>query len=244
MSELKIIGRRPAFEALEADLPVTRILLLDSAERHFAAKITEFARTKRIPVKRVNKDTLLRQSDGENHQGILLFLDGLPSFSMKDLLDKVKSKDKPSVVLLDGIEDPHNFGAILRVADGAGIDGVIIPKRRSAKLSPGTIKASAGAALHVPVVEVPNLVRAMDELQKNGFWLVGADSEGESGIWQLDLKMATGFVFGREGQGLHRLVKEKCDFLTSLPMHGKVNSLNVSTAAAVFFYERVRQLQK
>ncbi|MCA9735171.1 MAG: 23S rRNA (guanosine(2251)-2'-O)-methyltransferase RlmB [Deferribacteres bacterium] len=242
MPELKIIGRRPAFEALEADLPVTKILLQDSADRNFANKIVHLAKSKRIQLKVVDKNTLHRLSEGENHQGILLYLPEVSAPTLQELLASIKNEKYPAVVLLDGIEDPHNFGAILRVADGAGIHGVIIPNRRSAKLSPGTIKASAGAALHVPVVEVTNLARAMDTLKEAGFWLVGAEMEGAKNVWELDFKMPTGFVLGREGQGLHRLIKEKCDFLTMLPMHGKVNSLNVSTAAAVVFYERVRQL--
>ncbi len=243
MSELKIIGRRPAFEALESGLPISKIFLLESAEKQFAAKISSLAQKKNIPVKRINKEGLHRQSGGENHQGVLLFLQARAAVSLQDLLNQLKKRENRALALLDGIEDPHNFGAILRVADGAGIDGVIIPKRRSAKLSPGTIKASAGAALHMPVAEVPNLARAMETLQKSGFWLVGADMTGKTALWQLDLKIPTVFVLGREGRGLHRLIREKCDFLTALPMLGKVNSLNVSTAAAIFFYERVRQLR-
>lgn len=244
MSEIKILGRRPSFEALESDLPISKILLSDSAERQFARKILQHAQAKNISVERVNKGQLNRQSGGENHQGIILYLQGPAGIDLDVLLSRLENKKYPALALLDGIEDPHNFGAILRVADGAGIDGVIIPKRRSAKLSPGTIKASAGAALHMPVAEVPNLARAMETLKQKGFWLIGADMAGTTPLWQFDFNSPTAFVLGREGQGLHRLIREKCDFLTALPMQGKVNSLNVATAAAVFFYERVRQLYK
>ena len=241
MQELKIIGRKPVIEALEANLPVKNIFLAAGAEGKIIATIQVLAAKQRIRCTILNRNDLQRLAGPVNHQGIVAVMDALPTLSLQTLLDNVVSKSAPVLALLDGVEDPRNFGAILRVADGAGIDGVIIPERRSASLTPGAIKTSAGAAFHVPVAEATNLSRAIEMLKKNRFWIVGMDMAGDKTPWEIDFNLPVAIVLGSEGKGMRRLIREKCDFLVSLPMHGKVASLNVSTAAAVIFYEIVRQ---
>ncbi|MFQ5632132.1 MAG: 23S rRNA (guanosine(2251)-2'-O)-methyltransferase RlmB [bacterium] len=244
MPELKILGRKPVIEALEAKLPIKKIFLATGNEGKIIAKIQALAAKQKIRSTTLNRNNLQRMAGSDNHQGVVAVMDALPTLSLEALLDKVASKNAPVLALLDGVEDPRNFGAILRVADGAGIDGVIIPERRSASLTPGAIKTSAGAAFHVPVAEVTNLSRAIETLKKNRFWIAGMDMAAGKTPWEIDFNIPVTIVLGSEGKGMRRLIREKCDFLVSLPMHGKVESLNVSTAAAAIFYEVVRQRKK
>lgn len=241
MPELKIFGRKPVFEALEANLPIKKIFLAAGAEGKAIAKIQALVTKQKIHCTILNRTDFQRLAGPENHQGIVAVMDALPTLSLQALLDNVVSKSAPVLALLDSVEDPRNLGAILRVADGAGVDGVIIPQRRSASLTPGAIKTSAGAAFHVPVAEVTNLSRAIEALKKNRFWIAGMDMAGDKRPWEIDFNLPVAIVLGSESKGMRRLIREKCDFLVSLPMHGKVESLNVSTAAAAIFYEIVRQ---
>lgn len=243
MEQLKIAGRKPVREALEARLPLKTIFLAPGAGGKIIERITRLAEKARVPVKTIPRANVQRMAGGENDQGIIAVMDAIPTLDLHDLLAQVASKPAPAFALLDGVEDPHNFGAVLRVADAAGLDGVVVPRRRSASLTPGTLKASAGAAFHVPVAEVGNLARAIETLKKHKFWLVGADQGAAPLPWEIELHNApVAFVLGSEARGLHRIIREKCDFLVALPMLGRVESLNVSTAAAALFYERVRQL--
>lgn len=241
MAELKIIGRRSVLEAIEAGIEIKRLYHTPGSHGKSMQAILDFARQQRVAITVLSKPDMERMARGQNHQGVIALIVKPPLVSLEALITDLAQKNQPAVALLDGIEDPHNLGAILRVADAAGVGGVIIPKRRSAGLTPGSIKASAGAAYHVPVAEVPNLSRAIEKLQAQGYWIVGADMAGDRYVWEMDFDQPVGFVLGREGEGLHRTVKEKCDFLVRLPMLGKMASLNVSTAAAMLFYERVRQ---
>jgi 23S rRNA (guanosine2251-2'-O)-methyltransferase len=241
MPEMKIIGRKPVLEALAANLPIKKIYLAAGAEGKIIANIQATAAKRHIHFTVLNRFDLQRMAGQENHQGIMAVMDALPTLTLEALLEKISGKKNPALAILDGVEDPRNFGAILRVADGAGIDGVVIPQRRSASLTPGAIKTSAGAAFHIPVVEVTNLARAIDTLKDNRFWIIGTDLRGEKHPWDIDFKMPVAIILGSEEKGMRRLVRDKCDFLVKLPMHGKVQSLNVATAAAVLFYEIVRQ---
>lgn len=239
-NELNIFGRHPALELLSTSAPINSIFLQDSADRQFVDQVYSIAKSRNIQVKRASKQQLDQKSSGENHQGIVITTIQPELLDLQQLLERTATKSQRAFAILDSIEDPHNLGAIIRVADGAGIDGIILPKRRSAKVGPGAMKSSAGAAFHMPIAEVTNLPRCMEQLKDAGFWIIGADMSGKH-FWELDMKTNVVFVLGREGQGLHRLVKENCDHIVSLPMLGKVDSLNVSTAAAILFYERVRQ---
>ncbi len=239
--QLRIIGRKPVLEAMQAGLPLQTIYIAAGSKDNMPDKLLKTAEKARIRIKYLDKNALQRMAGGQNHQGIIAEMQAIATLEIDEFLRSLDMSKAPAIAILDGIEDTRNLGAILRVADGAGLAGVVIPRRRSASLTPGAIKTSAGAAFHIPVVEVANLNRAMKRLQDEGFWLIGADMQGEKRIWEHDLRGPVGFVLGREGKGLHRLIREKCDFLVSIPMLGKVDSLNVATAAAVMFYELVRQ---
>lgn len=241
MGDLKIIGKKPVLEALEAQLPLKRIYFAAGVSGTAIEKIAAAAEQRHIGTTVLSRGDLQRVAGPEKHQGVVAVMDALPTFGLSELLERIATKQAPALALLDGVEDPHNLGAILRVADGAGIDGVVIPGRRSARLSPGAIKASAGAAFHVPVAKVNNLARTIDTLKDHRFWIVGTDQHAEKNYWEVDLAMPVAFVLGSEGKGMRRLVREKCDFLVRLPMAGKIDSLNVATTAAVLFYELVRQ---
>lgn len=244
MSDLKILGRNPVLEALEARLPLTTIFLAAGAEGKVIGKISALASKRGISTRTLKKSDLERLAGASNHQGVVATMKPLPTLALEELLATIREHPAPAVLLLDGIEDPRNFGAILRVADGAGFHGVIIPRRRSAGLTPGAIKASAGAAFHVPVVEVANLARAIETLKQHRFWVAGTEMSATTRAWDTDLTMPLAIVLGSEERGMHRLVQEKCDFLVSLPMTGKLASLNVATTAAVLCYEMLRQRQQ
>lgn len=241
MKLIKIIGRQPVLEALNAGLPIKRIYLKPGMEGKMIRHLHELIERRGIPVTILKKQDLDQMAAAPGHQGIVAVMKSPPEWSLETLIEKTREQRSAALALLDGIEDPQNLGAILRVAEGTGISGIVLPKRRSVALTPGAIKASAGAAFHLPVAEVTNLVRAMRTLKTRGFWLVGADVQGDRFPWQVDMQGAVGFVLGREGAGLHRLVREQCDYLVKIPMLGKIASLNVATAAAMLFYERVRQ---
>ena len=200
-----------------------------------------YAKEKGIPVKVVTESKLSQLTGGAVHQGVAAEGACGTYVSLEELLERAAEKGEPPLlVLCDGIQDPHNLGAIIRTAEAAGAHGVVIPKRRSASLTLTVGKTSAGAASWLPVARVPNLASAMETLKKNGVWIYGTDAAGTS-YTDADFTGGTAFVIGSEGFGMSRLVSEKCDAMLSLPMRGKVNSLNASVAAGIFMYEAVRQ---
>ncbi len=241
MATHKIFGRKPVLEALAAGVPIKRVYVKAGSQGAAVQELLQRLEELHIPVTFLKKFDLDQMAGGQHHQGVLAVMQKIQPASLEEVLALTAGEKHPAVVLLDGIEDPQNFGAILRVAEATGIRAVIYPKRRSAGLSPGAIKASAGAVFHLTVAEVTNLARCMDELKAAGFWMVGADMSGDRMPWDVELNMPVGFVMGSEGQGLHRLIREKCDFCVRIPMLGKIQSLNVTTAAAMLFYERLRQ---
>ncbi|MDR1728967.1 MAG: 23S rRNA (guanosine(2251)-2'-O)-methyltransferase RlmB [Acidobacteriota bacterium] len=180
-----------------------------------------------------------RKAAGARHQGVLAHLAELDPLAPDEILDTARHPGLLAV--LDGVEDPHNLGAILRSAEASGVDGVFVPKNRSAGLSATVAKASAGAIAHVKLARVPNTAQFVESLKKKGYWAVGLDAGAAKPLWEVDLTVPTALVLGGEGAGMHRLVKEKCDFLASLPICGNVSSLNVSVAAGIAFYEVLRQ---
>lgn len=189
----------------------------------------------------MKKERLEQMSETGKHQGVIAYIAAYEYASVEDILKKAEEKGEPPfVVILDDIEDPHNLGAIIRTANLAGAHGVIIPKHRAAGLTATAVKASAGAINHTPVVKVTNIAKTIEDLKDKGLWFVCADMGGTT-MYDLDLKGAIGLVIGNEGKGVSRLVKEKCDFVASIPMFGDIDSLNASVAAGVMAYEIVRQ---
>lgn len=234
-----IIGRNAVTEALKAGNPINQIFVTSMSGSLGA--ICNLAKKQGIPVKTADARKLDTMSNGGNHQGVCAEAACAEYASVADILAVSEKKGtKPFLILCDGIEDPHNLGAIIRTAEAAGADGVILPKRRSASLTQTVFKTSAGAASWLPVARVSNLATEMIALKKLGLWFYGADMNGSPAA-QTDLKGAIGLVIGSEGFGLSEPVKAQCDAIISLPMFGKVNSLNASVAAGILMYEAVRQ---
>lgn len=228
----KIYGRKPVLETIDAGVAINKAYIIDQKTPIVGKIIDKLTRAK-VEIKFVDKN-FFRDVEG-NHQGVMIEVDSFKYGSLDDL------KDSERLILLDKIEDPHNLGAIIRSAESFGFDGVIIPERRSAKVSPTVYKTSAGAINNIKIVMVKNLNRAMEELKDQGFWIYGLAGEAESSIDQTDLKGKVALVVGNEGDGLSRMVREHCDMLVKIPMQGLVNSLNASVASAISMYELVRQ---
>ena len=232
-----IYGINPVLEALRAG----RVRELRVGERadDRLKQLLVLADARGVPVRRVPADTLDRESRRGVHQGVVAAIEEADDYSIEEIVSGASAA--PLVVVLDGIEDPHNLGAILRTADAAGVDGVVIQSRRAASRGGVAAKASAGALAHVRIAEVVNIARAVDELKEAGVWTVGLAAEAPDSYNAIDLTLPTALVLGAEGAGLRRLVRERCDRLASIPMRGHVGSLNVSVAAGVVLFEAVRQ---
>lgn len=237
-----LMGRNPVLEALRAGRPINKISVSKGANIASFQEMMALAKERNIIVQYVDKKQLDYMADGEIHQGIIAQAAPKEYVEWEDVLEAVQAKgETPFFLLLDGVEDPHNLGAILRTADAAGVHCVIIPKHRAVPLTSGVAKASAGAIEYVSVARVTNLSQTIEDLKKKGFWIAGTDHEAEQKFYDADLQGSLGVVMGSEGKGLGKLVKEKCDFLIGIPMKGEVNSLNVSVAASLIMYEVVRQ---
>jgi 23S rRNA (guanosine2251-2'-O)-methyltransferase len=229
-------------EALRAGRDINKIWLSAQAQRHLAQPILEAARARGIVVQQADKRKLDSLVPGFPHQGVVAQAAAAAYAEVDDLLARAAERGEPPLlVLLDEVEDPHNLGSVLRTADCAGAHGVIVPKRRSALLTAAVAKASAGAIEHVPVARVANLAQTIDRLKEAGVWIAGADAAAPGDVYGTDLTGPVAVVIGSEGSGLSRLVRDKCDFLVSLPMFGRIQSLNASVAAGVILYEAVRQ---
>ena len=236
----KINRLNPLLEILESSPQRINKIFIQKAR--FQQKISEIirqAKVKRVPYVLVPKQKLDRLA--ENHQGVVAFLSPKEFSSLEDIMTEAEI---PFLVLLDGVEDPQNLGAIIRTAEGAGVDGIILPERRSVGLTETVSKVSAGALEHIKIARVKNLVSALDDLKKRGLWLVGAEGGRKESWYEFDYNLPVGLVLGSEGRGLRPLVKKKCDKILSIPLLGKLNSLNVGAAASVFIFEVVRQRKK
>lgn len=231
-----IVGRNPVSEAIRSSRTIDRILVTKGAKTGAIVGILAKAKEKQIPIKEVDSKKLDFLAGNENHQGIIAMAAVKEYSSVEDIFALAEDRqEKPFIVVLDEIEDPHNLGAIIRTAECTGVHGIIIPKRRSATLSFAVGKASAGAVEYVPVARVTNIANTIDELKERGLWVFGADMNGTD-YTECDFDGAVALVIGNEGKGIGRLVREKCDQIVSLPMKGKINSLNASVAAGVLMY--------
>lgn len=234
-----IAGRNPVMEALRSGQELESVHIQTGDRKGPLGRILAMAKDRGIPVKDATAEKLASMSGISSHQGVAAVVSAAAYSTMEDI--RARAAGQPLfVILADGVEDPHNLGAIIRTAEAAGAHGVIIPKRHSAGLTATAAKAAAGAVFHLPVVRVPNLVSVMEELKEEGVWFYCADMDGQS--WcGVDYKGGVGLVIGSEGSGVSRLIKEKCDFVVSLPMCGEVNSLNASVAGSIVMYEVARQ---
>lgn len=234
-----IIGRNPVMEALKSGREIDKILV--SAGDGSIVKIVGMAKDKGLPIIKAEKTSLDRIAQGGAHQGIIAYASAYEYKEIDDILAKAeKQGEEPFVIILDNLEDPHNLGAIMRTAECAGAHGVIIPKRNACGLTETVAKTSAGAIEYMPCVRVTNIVTTIEELKEKGFWVAACDMGGQE-YYRADLSGKLAVVIGSEGAGISRLVKENCDFTVSMPMVGKITSLNASNAAAVLMYEVRRQ---
>ena len=236
-----VAGRQPVLEALRSGQEINKLLVARGTKQGALREIVALAKQRGIVVQEVDRSVLDRLSPSVNHQGVVAQMAEVRYWELPELLAKAAhSSWAPLLIILDGIQDPHNLGAIIRSAEALGAHGVIIPKRRVAAVTEAVMKASAGAANHLPVCRVTNLAATIDALKQEGYWVFGADAAGES-CFRQDLTGPIALGIGSEGFGLSRLVRDKCDFLSSIPMRGRVNSLNASVAASLLMLEVVRQ---
>lgn len=241
-----LAGRNPVLEALRAGRRLKKVIIAEQARGPQVKLLEALAREQGIPLEYWTKGDLDRYATTPKHQGVMALAAPLATVTIDDLLARARAKgENPLFCLLDGVEDPHNLGSIIRTAEVAGAHGVVLPERRSAGLNATVLKASAGAANYLPVAMVKNTVRGIEELKTKGCWVIGADRDGID-LWTatFDLTLPLCLVMGSEGKGISRLAKEKCDLILSIPMWGRVSSLNVSVAAGILIYEVLRRRRK
>ena len=243
MSNELIYGVNPVLEALKSGERNFKEILIEAVRKgNEIQKIELLAKSRNIRIKRESGSVLENISGTNRHQGVVAVVSPKKEIELHELIEQLYKKDnKPVIVILDGIEDPGNLGAIIRSAEALGIGGVIIPKDRAAGVTPIVVKRSAGAIEHIPVVRVTNISNTIEELKEKGFWIVGVEAGTEKSCFSFSYNDPIAVVFGSESKGMRRLTKEKCDFIVSIPMRGKVSSLNVSAACAIIFYEILRQ---
>lgn len=241
VKEFTIEGRNAVIEAFRSGKPIDKIYILDGCQDGPVMTIKREAKKHDTMVKFVEKERLDQMSETGHHQGVIAYAAAYEYAEVEDILENARRKGEPPFIfLLDNIEDPHNLGAIIRTANLAGAHGVIIPKNRAAGLTATVARTSAGALNYTPVAKVTNLGKTIDDLKKDGMWFACADMEGTI-MYDLNLTGPIGLVIGSEGTGVGRLVKEKCDYVASIPMKGDIDSLNASVAAGILAYEIVRQ---
>ena len=238
----RIYGTNPVLEALNSGREIDKIFIQEGVRHGKLAQIISAAKKRNIRYTEVSRRKLDDLSEGGNHQGVLAFAAMHSYAEIEDIINLAKERgEKPLVIIAEGLNDPHNLGSIIRTANAAGAHGVIIPKNRSVGLTSTVAKVSAGAIEHTLVARCTNVAACIEKLKDMGLWIVGTALEGSMPIYECDMKGATGIVIGSEGEGLSRLVREKCDFLVKIPMLGQTESLNASVAAGVIVYEAVRQ---
>ncbi len=237
-----IVGRKPVLEALKAGTLIERIVLLQGVRGEVINEITAAAQLQKIPVSQSSRQDFRTLASDVTTQGIVAVVARRHSSTVEDILARAASLQEPGfVIILDEIEDPHNLGALIRTAECAGAHGVIVPKHHSAPVNAATIKAAAGATEHLPIAEVTNVSTTLVDLKRAGYWVVGLDMGGDKVYTDVDYRTPIIIVVGNEGKGIRRLVKEHCDFVASIPLLGKVESLNASVAGALVMFEVVRQ---
>lgn len=235
-----VVGRNAITELLKSGRGVNKLLIAEGDHLGSVREIIALAKERGVVTETVARGKIEGIAAGYRHQGVLAYASPVPYAELEDILAKVKDKEAPFLILLDELEDPHNLGAILRTADAAGVDGVLIPKRRGCPLSATVAKTSAGAVEYIPVARIGNVVQTLKQLKEAGFWVAAADMDATA-YDETDLTGPLVLVIGGEGHGVARLTRENCDFILSLPMVGHINSLNASVAGAILMYEVLRQ---
>jgi 23S rRNA (guanosine2251-2'-O)-methyltransferase len=236
-----IAGRQPVLEALKSTTPIEKILLLFGTKGAALERIKTLAKERGVPIVEASKQRFHELADEAMTQGVLAIVAHQPYVEVEDLLHIAQRKNEsPFLLVLDELEDPHNIGALMRSAEGAGIHGVILPKHHSALLGTGVAKSSAGASQHLPTARVTNIVQTLQTLKQQGVWIVGTDAEGEKTYYEIDYHGGIAVVIGNEGRGMRRLVKETCDFLVRIPLYGNIASLNASVAGALVLFEAAK----
>ena len=238
----QIEGRNSVLELLESDKDINKIFVQKGEKHGSINKIISMAKEKKVVLVEVDKQKLNIMSKTENHQGVIAIVPPFNYCEVHDILNFAKAKkEAPFILILDGIEDPHNLGSIIRTAETAGVHGIIIPKRRACNVNSTVYKISSGAVEHMLIARVNNITDTIKYLKENDVWIYGTDMEGETLYYNQDYKSACGIVIGSEGFGMSRLVKENCDVLVKIPMKGKITSLNASVSAGIAMYEVVKQ---
>ena len=238
----QVEGRNSVLELLEAEKDINKIFVTRGDKQGSINKIIGRAKGKGIVLVEVDKSKLDEMSQTGNHQGVIAIVPPFEYCEVEDILDEAKSKkEHPFILILDGIEDPHNLGAIIRTAETAGVHGVVIPKRRAASVNSTVNKVSAGAVEHMKIARVNNINDTIQFLKDSGLWIIGTDGAAENYYYEQDLTGPIALVIGSEGSGMNRLVSENCDILVKIPMHGKITSLNASVSAGIVTYEIVKQ---
>lgn len=237
-----IYGKNPVIEALAAAQPINKIYLAAGPKHAAEQKIIQLARQNGIPVREVDRKKLAEMAGHDKTQGVVAILTEIGYGSIDDIFNRAAQRQEPPLIaILDEIQDPHNFGAIIRSAEAFGFHGIVFPKDRSVGLTDTVAKTSAGAVSHIPMVRVQNLAQWIKEIKSQNVWIAGADQQAERSLFEADLNRPLAVVIGSEGKGMRRLIKESCDFLVRIPMVGQINSLNASVAAALIFCEARKQ---
>lgn len=237
----QIEGRNSVIELLESGRDINKIFVVEGEKHGSIKKIIAMAKAKKVIVTEISKSKLNQISQTDNNQGVIAIVPPFDYCEVEDILEEAKNKnEQPFILILDGVEDPHNLGSIIRTAETAGVHGIIIPKRRSASVNATVSKVSAGAVEHMKIARVNNINETIKYLKDNGVWIYGTDMQADKYYYDADYKGATAIVIGSEGFGISRLVKENCDFLIKIPMKGKITSLNASVSAGIVMYEVVR----
>ena len=242
--ENQVEGRNAVLELLESDKDINKIYIQNGEMHGSIHKILAIAKEKKVVVVKVDKAKLNEMAQTNNHQGVIAIVPPYEYYEVEDLLQEAKNKgEDPFLLILDGIEDVHNLGSIIRTAETAGVHGIIIPKRRAALVNSTVKKTSAGAAEYMKIARVSNLNETIRYLKEQGIWICGTDMDTNNYYYEQDLTGAIAIVIGNEGTGMSRLVKENCDFIVKIPMKGKISSLNASVSAGIVIYEAVKQKQ-
>ena len=238
----QIEGRNSVIELLESDRDINKLYIAKGEKHGSINKIISMAKQKRIVIAEVEKQKLNTMSQTGNHQGVIAIVPPFDYVEVEDILEYAKEKNEdPFILILDGIEDPHNLGSIIRTAETAGVHGIIIPKRRAVGVNATVSKSSAGAVEHMKITRVNNINETIRFLKEEGIWIVGTDGDAKTVYYDQDLKGSIAIVIGSVGFGMSKLVKENCDFLVKIPMSGKITSLNASVSAGIVIYEAVKQ---